>query len=312
SATSSYADFDVEGTGWMRFADMDLTALDLTAREKGTLELVNCTGATVEQEDPTATVIQTDFDADFTASDLSGGVPLTVDFLDLSGGVISSHSWSFGDGGSSTGQTPSHQYTSPREYSVSLTLRSPSSDSTESKVDYISVSETLRPHIRTEAATEIGETSATLTGVVNPNGGLTTAFFDWGPTAAYGSTEALGSVGSGNMPLAISTDLTSLVCGASYHFRARAMNSSGTQSGTDESFSTRICDTLDLTDVWISQAATYEACSTIRAGPNVRIQAPGSCVFRAGETVEFRNGFSVEPNAPFTVENLLPLGCGAP
>jgi len=47
--------------------------------------------------------------------------PLTVQFTDLSSNAPTSWSWSFGDGGTSTAQNPSHQFASAGTYSVSLT-----------------------------------------------------------------------------------------------------------------------------------------------------------------------------------------------
>ncbi|MGA2226909.1 MAG: PKD domain-containing protein, partial [Syntrophobacteraceae bacterium] len=44
--------------------------------------------------------------ANFTLSPTAGPAPLTVTFTDQSAGTITSRSWSFGDGGSSTSQNP--------------------------------------------------------------------------------------------------------------------------------------------------------------------------------------------------------------
>ena len=63
--------------------------------------------------------------ADFIASPTSGEAPVTVDFIDTSTGDISSHSWDFGDGGSSTSQNPSHTYSADGVYDVSLTVTGP-------------------------------------------------------------------------------------------------------------------------------------------------------------------------------------------
>ncbi len=78
--------------------------------------------------------------ADFSASPTSGCTPLTVVFTDLSTGSITSWSWDFGDGGTSTLQNPSHEYTSVGTYTVSLTVTGPGGADTETKVDYITTS----------------------------------------------------------------------------------------------------------------------------------------------------------------------------
>jgi PKD repeat protein len=78
--------------------------------------------------------------ADFSGSPTSGYAPLTVNFTDLSTGNPTSWSWTFGDGGSSTAQNPSHQYTSANDYTVSLTAANAYGQDTETKVNYIHVS----------------------------------------------------------------------------------------------------------------------------------------------------------------------------
>ncbi len=75
--------------------------------------------------------------ADFSGTPLSGSVPLTVDFTDISAGAISSWSWSFGDGGTSTLQNPSYTYTALGSYTVSLTVTGPGGVDTETKFDYV-------------------------------------------------------------------------------------------------------------------------------------------------------------------------------
>jgi hypothetical protein len=68
--------------------------------------------------------------ADFAASPASGYLPLQVQFTDASTGVINSWLWNFGDGATSTEQSPSHTYTLAKSYKVSLTVTGPSGSST--------------------------------------------------------------------------------------------------------------------------------------------------------------------------------------
>ena len=79
--------------------------------------------------------------ADFGSSSTSGVVPWIVNFTDLSTGSISSWSWDFGDGGSSTLQNPSYEYDTGGTYTVSLTATGPGGSDTETKVNYINVTE---------------------------------------------------------------------------------------------------------------------------------------------------------------------------
>lgn len=80
-------------------------------------------------------------DPDFSASLTSGTVPLTVSFNDLSTNSPSAWLWDFGDGETSTGQNPSHTYTTPGDYTVSLTATNDYGSETEVRPDYIEVLE---------------------------------------------------------------------------------------------------------------------------------------------------------------------------
>lgn len=60
--------------------------------------------------------------SDSTGIDPTGGNPLTVSFVDLSLGGVTSWSWSFGDGTTSTDQNPIHTYAAEGTYTVSLDI----------------------------------------------------------------------------------------------------------------------------------------------------------------------------------------------
>ncbi len=75
--------------------------------------------------------------ANFSGSPVSGCIPLTAAFTDLSTGDITSRSWAFGDGGISTTQNPSHQYTTAGTYTVSLTVTGPAGSDVETKTNYV-------------------------------------------------------------------------------------------------------------------------------------------------------------------------------
>ncbi|WP_222265529.1 PKD domain-containing protein [Modestobacter marinus] len=59
--------------------------------------------------------------ASFTASPASGTAPLPVQFGDTSTGGAKSWAWDFGDGTTATTQNPSHTFTAPGTYTVTLT-----------------------------------------------------------------------------------------------------------------------------------------------------------------------------------------------
>jgi len=75
----------------------------------------------------------------FTASPVSGYVPLNVSFTDTSSGSISQYEWSLGDGTSSSEQNPAHQYTVPGVYTVGLKVSGQAGNSAEIKKDLITV-----------------------------------------------------------------------------------------------------------------------------------------------------------------------------
>ncbi len=87
----------------------------------------------------TANDIGTSPTANFSASPTSGEAPLVVQFTDLSEGDPSSWSWSFGDGGTSNLQSPSHTFASNGEYSIELTVTNDFGSSSELKSNYITV-----------------------------------------------------------------------------------------------------------------------------------------------------------------------------
>lgn len=78
--------------------------------------------------------------ANFVGSPTSGTVPLTVNFTDQSSGSPTSWSWTFGDGGTSTAQNPSHVYNATGTYTVSLTATNAQGSDGETKTGYITVS----------------------------------------------------------------------------------------------------------------------------------------------------------------------------
>lgn len=77
--------------------------------------------------------------ADFSALPTSGYAPLNVQFTDLSQGTITNWNWAFGDGTTSTLQNPSHSFTQPGRYAISLTVNGPGGADMRTRTDYIVV-----------------------------------------------------------------------------------------------------------------------------------------------------------------------------
>jgi PKD repeat protein len=83
--------------------------------------------------------------ADFSAAPTSGLAPLPVSFIYLGSATptwaaATAWQWSFGDGGSSTQQNPSHTYTVPGSYTVSLIASNAGGSTTVTKPHYLLVS----------------------------------------------------------------------------------------------------------------------------------------------------------------------------
>ena len=83
--------------------------------------------------------------ANFSASVFSGTNPLTVSFTDHSTTNPTSWSWNFGDGQYSAGSNPTHTYTSPGIFTVSLTASNSLGTDSVTKVSYITVTEVVAP-----------------------------------------------------------------------------------------------------------------------------------------------------------------------
>lgn len=77
--------------------------------------------------------------ASFSASPVSGKVPLTVKFTDKSTGSPTSWSWNFGDKTISTTRNPTHEYSKAGKYTVTLTVKNAAGSKTVKKTGYITV-----------------------------------------------------------------------------------------------------------------------------------------------------------------------------
>ncbi|MCP4544403.1 MAG: PKD domain-containing protein [Chloroflexi bacterium] len=85
--------------------------------------------------------------ADFDAAPTTGVAPLTVVFSNTSGGVYAASLWAFGDGSTllttggvtSTLNSPTHTYTTPGSYTVTLTVSGTEGSDDEIRPNYITV-----------------------------------------------------------------------------------------------------------------------------------------------------------------------------
>lgn len=93
------------------------------------------------------------------------------------------------------------------------------------------------PVADTGAVENVTETTATVTGHVNPRGAETKVFVRYGPTRAYGSKTAEVAVGAGTVRIPVKVPLKDLAPGTRYHYRLVAVGA-GSSQGVDRSFKT--------------------------------------------------------------------------
>jgi hypothetical protein len=97
----------------------------------------------------------------------------------------------------------------------------------------------LAPTVVTTAATPIGSTTATLNGTVNANNQSSAVTFEYGLTIAYGTTlAATPATVTGYVVTNVSAAISGLALATTYHYRAVAVNGTGTTNGNDMTFTT--------------------------------------------------------------------------
>jgi phosphodiesterase/alkaline phosphatase D-like protein len=94
------------------------------------------------------------------------------------------------------------------------------------------------PTATTDPATSVRSTSALLNARVHPETLASTAWFEWGPTSAYGSRTPVVDVASATWERPVSATITGLKSGRTYHFRIVATNSLGRGEGVRRTFTT--------------------------------------------------------------------------
>jgi len=101
--------------------------------------------------------------ADFTGTPTTGSAPLTVTFNDTSSNLPTGWLWTFGDGANATVQNPTHTFSAPGNYTVSLNVTNDDGTNSITKPDYIEVSDLPPTTITTKPTTTITTTVTTTT-----------------------------------------------------------------------------------------------------------------------------------------------------
>jgi hypothetical protein len=93
------------------------------------------------------------------------------------------------------------------------------------------------PAISGVTPSDVAETSATLSALINPGGYQTNYRFEYGRSSDYGSSEPQGGgTIEGTDPQPVSVHLSGLEPGVEYHFRVVATNTWGTEASDDATF----------------------------------------------------------------------------
>ena len=148
--------------------------------------------------------------ASFEGTPTSGTAPLTVQFNDLSSNATS-WQWNFGDASTnSTEQSPSHIYSSEGTYTVTLTAVNANGTSTESKLNYITVSSSVVPPVASFTA-NVTEGSAPLSvAFTDTSTGATSWQWNFGDGSANSTeknpTHTFNSTGTYNVVLTAIND----------------------------------------------------------------------------------------------------------
>ncbi len=145
------------------------------------------------------------------------------------------------------------------------------------------------PTVVTNAASSVGQTSATLNATVNPNGGeVSKCEFEYAAAGFYELTKTYETSagcatlpGNGTSPIAVSGPIAALSPNTTYHFRASATNAGGTSKGSDETFKTQPSPPTVVTK---PASAITQTTATLNATVNPNGGEVTKCEFEYGTT----------------------------
>jgi len=137
--------------------------------------------------------------ANFSGAPTSGVYPLQVSFTDSSAGSITSRSWTFGDGGTSTATNPSHTYQYAGAFSVTLTATGSYGSNALTRTDYISVTAPETPAAAFSGSPVLGTHPLTVNYTDQSTGSITGwswAFGDSGTSTAQNPSHEYANPGA--------------------------------------------------------------------------------------------------------------------
>jgi trimeric autotransporter adhesin len=161
------------------------------------------------------------------------------------------------------------------------------------------------PAVTTTAATDILDISATLNGTINPTSLDVNVYFEYGLTAAYGTTvNGTPFTVNGGLLLNISAPIAGLTANTIYHFRIKAVTFGNvTIYGNDMTFTTApgIPENITVTgEIGGNTNMCYNAFNTITVaggGTSFMVLSGSSATFIAWQKIIFLPGTTVHPGA---------------
>lgn len=113
----------------------------------------------------------------------------------------------------------------------------------------------FRPFATLGAVSYVGPSAATLNGMVNPNGFITTAQFDYGLSTAYGNTASVSLMPNDDTTAHFaSVTITGLTLNTTYYYRLTATNVDGSMSTTGGSFTIALAPVDNWRLMWFGVA----------------------------------------------------------
>ena len=146
--------------------------------------------------------------------------------------------------------------------------------------------EVLPPTPVTGTASSIKQTEAALGATVNPHGAeVDKCLFEYGPTAAYGSSAACSSLPSpGTNPVPVSASIAGLAAGIVYHFRIAVGYPGGSGVGGDQTFTT--LGNPPTASTGVPSSVTLSS-ATLNATVNPNGAALSECEFEYGASAAY-------------------------
>ena len=154
---------------------------------------------------------------------------------------------------------------------------------------------TLPPISRTMAVA-ITSNSVQLDGAINPPAKSTTWWFEYGPSAAYGSESIRQSMsGLGARP--VNVRLAGLAASTTFHYRLELQTATGLYAGPDGTFTTKAIVRARPAGLTLSASArTTPHTVTISASGTLQSSLPGACngivevaIMRGADTISLRS-----------------------